>query len=90
MIETLSTLDLRQRMGDLLNRVSLRHDHFIIARKGKPLAAVVPVELLRQMEEFAKLRLKEALVPRKSALSQVKADALANEAKHRSRTRKAR
>jgi prevent-host-death family protein len=90
MIETLSTLDLRQRLGDLLNRVSLRHDHFIVARKGKPLAALVPIELLRQMEELAKLQLKAALIPRKTAISQAEADALANDAKHRSRKRKAR
>src|SRR5436309_3700552 len=33
MIEKLTTLDLRQRLGDLLNRVALRHDEFIIERK---------------------------------------------------------
>jgi prevent-host-death family protein len=53
MIETVSTLEMRQRLGDLLNRVALRHDQFVIERKGKPLAAMVPVERLEQMQEAA-------------------------------------
>lgn len=54
MREKVSTLDVRQRIGDLLNRVALRHDEFVIGRKGKPLAALVPVERLDQMRRFAK------------------------------------
>ena len=90
MIEKLTTLDFRQRLGDLLNRVALRHDEFIIERKGKELAAMVPVEKFRQLERFARLQMAEALSPKKTALSQKEADALADEAKHRSRKLKAR
>jgi|SRR6266850_5841797 len=54
MPEKVSTIDVRQRLGDMLNRVSLRHDEFIIERKGKPLAALVPVERLDQMRRFAR------------------------------------
>jgi len=54
MTEKLSTIDVRQRIGDLLNRVALRHDEFIIERKGKPLAALVPIERLEQMRRFAR------------------------------------
>ena len=43
MTEKVSTIDVRQRIGDLLNRVALRHDEFVIERKGKPLAALVPI-----------------------------------------------
>jgi prevent-host-death family protein len=43
MADKVSTLEVRQRIGDMLNRVALRHDEFIIERKGKPLAALVPV-----------------------------------------------
>lgn len=53
MSEKVSTMDVRQRIGDMLNRVALRHDEFIIERKGKPLAALVPVERLEQMRRFA-------------------------------------
>ena len=54
MTEKISTIDVRQRIGDLLNRVALRHDEFVIERKGKPLAALVPVERLEQMRRFAR------------------------------------
>jgi hypothetical protein len=40
MTERISTLDVRQRLGDMLNRVALRHDEFVIERKGKALAAL--------------------------------------------------
>jgi prevent-host-death family protein len=54
MPDRVSTIDVRQRIGDMLNRVALRHDEFIIERKGKPLAALVPVERLEQMRRFAR------------------------------------
>ena len=54
MPEKVSTIDVRQRIGDMLNRIALRHDEFIIERKGKPLAALVPVERLDQMRRFAR------------------------------------
>ena len=52
MSERVSTLEVRQRLGDMLNRVALRHDEFVIERKGKPLAALVPVERLEQMRQI--------------------------------------
>ena len=54
MSEKVSTIDVRQRIGDLLNRVALRRDEFVIERKGKALAALVPVERLNQMRRFAR------------------------------------
>lgn len=54
MAERVSTIDVRQRIGDLLNRVALRHDEFIIERKGRALAALVPVERLQQLRRFAR------------------------------------
>src|SRR5437867_6534615 len=54
MADKVSTMEVRQRIGDMLNRVALRHDEFIIERKGKPLAALVPVERLEQMRRFAR------------------------------------
>jgi antitoxin (DNA-binding transcriptional repressor) of toxin-antitoxin stability system len=54
MTNKVSTIDVRQRLGDMLNRVALRHDGFIIERKGKALAALVPVERLEQMRRFAR------------------------------------
>jgi antitoxin (DNA-binding transcriptional repressor) of toxin-antitoxin stability system len=54
MTDRVSTMEVRQRIGDMLNRVALRHDEFIIERKGKALAALVPVERLAQMRRFAR------------------------------------
>lgn len=54
MTEKVSTSDVRQRIGDMLNRVALRRDEFVIERKGKALAALVPIERLEQMRRFAR------------------------------------
>lgn len=61
MPKRVSTMDVRQRIGDMLNRVALRHDEFIIERRGKPLAALVPVERLEQMRRFARQHAVESL-----------------------------
>jgi prevent-host-death family protein len=63
--ERISTMDVRARIGDLLNRVALRHDEFIIERKGEPLAALVPVERLEQMRRFARAHALEFLEQQK-------------------------
>jgi prevent-host-death family protein len=66
MTEKVSTMDVRQRIGDLLNRVALRHDEFIIERKGKALAALVPVERLEQMRRAASGGLRDLLERQKA------------------------
>jgi len=88
MTEKISTLEIRQRLGDILNRVALRSDQFIIERKGKPMAAVVPVARLEQMERAARLQLLQVLERQPGALSQAEADRVATEAKHRTRKRR--
>jgi prevent-host-death family protein len=81
MPEKVSTLEVRQRIGDLLNRVSLRQDEFIIERKGKPLAALVPVERLQQMQRFARQQALDLMKAQKGeALSGREADEIALEA----------
>jgi len=90
MKEKVTTMEVRQKLGDLLNRVDLRHDQFIIERKGRPIAALVPVEKLEQMDRAARLLLLEFLERQKevASLSQTEADSLADEAKHRQRRRR--
>jgi prevent-host-death family protein len=81
MPERVSTIDVRQRIGDMLNRVSLRHDEFIIERKGKPLAALVPVERLEQMRRFARTQAIGFLEQQKSSgLTEAESAELALEA----------
>lgn len=86
---TLSTLDLRQQLGDVLDRVALRHDQFVIERKGKPLAAVVPISKLEQMERFAREQALAALRGLPAApLDERETMTLADEAKHATRRSK--
>ena len=68
MTERISTLEVRQRLGDMLNRVALRHDEFVIERKGKPLAALVPVEKLDQMRRIARRNALEFLAQQKGGV----------------------
>ena len=88
MSEHISTLEVRRRLGDILNRVHLRHDRFVIERKGTPLAAVVPVETLESLERLSREFMLEVLRRGRRNLSEKEADALGNEAKHRSRRRR--
>ena len=50
----LSALELRARLGSILDRVRLRMESFVIERKGEELAAIVPVSKLHQLEDFAR------------------------------------
>ncbi len=87
-MERISTIDVRQRIGDLLNRVALRHDEFVIERKGKPLAALVPIERLEQMRRFARRHALELLEGQKqSKVSEEQALAAALEAQRSARKR---
>jgi antitoxin (DNA-binding transcriptional repressor) of toxin-antitoxin stability system len=93
MPEKVSTIDVRQRIGDMLNRIALRHDEFIIERKGKPLAALVPVERLAQMQRFARRQALDFMEAQEGgSLSEREAEELALEAQKATRqaARKAR
>ena len=88
MADRVSTLEVRQRIGAMLNRVAPRHDEFIIERKGKPLAALVPVERLEQMQRFARRHALEFLEgQRPGALTAAQADVLAADATRWARRR---
>lgn len=93
MASKVSTLEVRQRIGDMLNRVALRHDEFIIERKGKPLAALVPIERLEQMRRFARRHGLDVMQQQKGgAVSDDQATALGLEAQQwaRQQRRKSR
>jgi antitoxin (DNA-binding transcriptional repressor) of toxin-antitoxin stability system len=83
-----STIDVRQRIGDMLNRVALRNDEFIIQRKGRPLAALVPVGRLEQMRRFARQQALDFLQEQRGGpLTDEKAMNLALEAQRWARKR---
>ena len=80
MSEKVSTIDVGQRIGDLLNRVALRRDEFVIERKGKALAALVPVERLEQMRRFARRQALDFMEVQAGQLTEREASDLALEA----------
>ncbi len=75
MTERVSTMAVRARIGDMLNRVALLHDAFIIERKGQPLAALVPVEGLEQMRRFSRQHALDFLELRKAGPGEKLSDA---------------
>jgi prevent-host-death family protein len=87
MTEKISTAEVRQKIGNLLNRVALRRDEFIIERKGQPMAALVSVERLEQLRRVARQGLLELLEAQKnSSLSDAEAMELALKAQRWART----
>lgn len=87
MQRTVTTLEVRERLGDLLDRVALRYDEFVIERRGKPMAALVPLSTLEKMRSAALKTIVDFMERQPGGLSEVEADALADEAKHRTRPR---
>lgn len=67
MTNKVSAIDLRHHLGELLNRVNLRDEQFVIERNGKPLAAMVPVWLLLKFQEEKMEFFKQVGEMRKSA-----------------------
>ena len=43
--------DARKKLGDLVDSARLRGDQYIISKKGKPAAAIVPIEVAQRHEE---------------------------------------
>jgi prevent-host-death family protein len=50
--EDISIADLRARLGDLVSRVSWKHDRVVITKHGKPVAALVSAEDLEFFERL--------------------------------------
>ena len=85
MTTRISTLDMRHKLGEILVRVALRHDQYIVERKGRPMAALLPVEKAEAMERASRLHLVQLLDRAQDALSEAEGDRLADLAKHKSR-----
>jgi prevent-host-death family protein len=46
----ISTADLRQSLGEVFDRVQYSGSRYVVNRKGRPIGAIVPVELARKLE----------------------------------------
>ena len=84
MRETLKTAEVRQRLGDLLDRVADRRDQFVIERRGKPMAALVPFEKYERMQRAAEVELLSVLDRDARRLTRKQAEELARRVKYRS------
>ncbi|MCX5866903.1 MAG: type II toxin-antitoxin system prevent-host-death family antitoxin [Proteobacteria bacterium] len=90
MTERISVLKVRQNLGEIINRVYLRNNQFIIERAGKPVAALIPVQKLEQIQAAARGRIKEILEKNQKAnpdLPSAKASELVREAVRETRKR---
>ena len=85
---TITTMDVRKHVGDILNRVALRGDEYLVERKGKPLAVVMSVEKADAIRRAARLRLGDWLIRPNAAKTDAEAMTLANEARRATRTLK--
>lgn len=52
MADTLNSTDARENMAEILNRVAYAKDRVRITRRGKEVAAVVPIEDLELIERL--------------------------------------
>jgi prevent-host-death family protein len=50
--EDISIADLRARLGDLVTRVSYKHDRVVITKHGKPVAALISASDMEKFEEL--------------------------------------
>ena len=92
MAKRIPALQLRQELGNVLNSVHLLGEEYIVERNGKPLAALVPVDVALRREQARKRRLElmNARAPR-SRMSDEAVSELVNREIHdlRRRRRKA-
>jgi prevent-host-death family protein len=67
--EDISIADLRAHLGDLVSRVSYKHDRIVIRKHGKPVAALISAS---DMEKFEELEDWNDIQAAKAALRDVK------------------
>jgi hypothetical protein len=72
-------------MDEILDCVNRSGDEFIIERKNKPIAALIPFFKLEALNKMVKGYVLEAMSNQASKVSQKEIDDLANKAKHNSR-----
>lgn len=52
MIHKATAMTVRQNLGELLNEVQYRHDSVIITKAGKPIAALVDIDLFERIRRM--------------------------------------
>jgi len=90
MTSTLTAMALRHKLGEVLSKVEYVHNCYIIERKGKPAAAIVPLNVLEYYKQNAAKRIEHFIDSSKSSLSDEEAFKVVNEEikKYRAEKRK--
>ena len=90
MSKTISIEEARKRLGDVIDDVRLKGDFYIISRKGKPSAAIVPLDMVQRRETAKKtlLHMIEDVHERNAGRKPDEIEALIEEAVKAVRTRK--
>lgn len=50
MIREVSAMEVRKNFGELLNEVKYRHDSLVIKKGGKPIAAIIDIDLFEKIK----------------------------------------
>lgn len=74
MSKSITAVEARQKLGELLNRVALRNEEFVIERAGKPLAKISPLDSNRNQSK-ARLDFRKAAGLGAEVWKDVQADA---------------
>lgn len=65
--QTLSVVELRNNLADIMIQVAYAGQRYVVERKGRPMMALVSIEDLRQLEDFEDARDSELLRRAKAA-----------------------
>jgi prevent-host-death family protein len=65
-VSSVTTADARNQFSDVLNRAAYGQEHVILTRRGKAIAAIIPIEHLHLLEKLVeevedRMDLEEAL-----------------------------
>ena len=52
MLKEVTAMEARQTFGELLNEVKYRHDNILITKAGKPIAALIDIELFEKVRKM--------------------------------------
>ena len=88
--QRVSTVEVGKRLDELLDRVAFRKERFVIERRGRALAALVPASELERLDLLARRYVLDVLERQPGdRFMQAQADRFADDAKHRTRKRRA-
>jgi prevent-host-death family protein len=78
MLKEVTAMEARQTFGELLNEVKYRHDNILITKAGKPIAALIDIELFEKVTkmkvQFKKLTLELANIYKEDEQQEAESD----------------